>query len=347
MKHLLLSAILVVSLSTVKAQSAPTAQSTAENLTPQQKFESARDLASHGRLDQAMALLDELAATTPEPAGVERLRGLILYQRDKLTDAVEAFKKAVQQDPADKEAIEMEGVSLFRLGRPADAVPLLETSRTTVLNANIDPQYVLALCYIDTDRYDDARHAFAAQFDFPPDSAEAYLLSARMFLRRDFPDQAIAAARKAIVLNPKLALAHQLLGEAALAKADIPAAITDLQAEIADNPMEPAAYERLGDAYVRAGKYNDARVALNRAVLLEPGATAPFILLGQAFLKLQQPIEALHYLTHAAKMDPNNYVTHNLLGQAYKATGQLAEANREFKLVVELQQKQNSAASGK
>jgi Tfp pilus assembly protein PilF len=36
-------------------------------------------------------------------------------------------------------------------------------------------------------------------------------------------------------------------------------------------------------------------------------------------------------------MDPSSYITHNLLGQAYKATGQVAEANREFQMVVDIQ----------
>lgn len=347
MKRLLFAAILLVPFLATLAQSTSPGDAGTTPLTPEAKLQSARDLASHGRLDKAMALLDELAALTPELPGVERLRGLILYQRDQLPDAVAAFQKAVAQDPNDGEAGEMEGVSLFRLGRPADAIPLLEKSRSSVISANIDPQYVLALCYIDAYRYDDSRHAFAGQFGFAPDSAEAYLLAGRMLLRRDFADQAAASARRALELNPKIPLAHELLGEAALAKADLKLAITELQAEIALNPMDPAAYERLGDAFVRSGQYNDARIALNRAVLLEPNSTAPFILLGQTFLKLQQPIQALHYLTHAVSMDPNNYVTHNLLGQAYKATGQLAEANREFKLVVELQHKQVPAPAGK
>ena len=96
-------------------------------------------------------------------------------------------------------------------------------------------------------------------------------------------------------------------------------------------------YDRLGDAYLRSGQYSQAQEALNRAVLLEPNSTGPFILLGETFLKLKQPITALHYLDHAEKMDPSNYITHNLLGQAYRATGQVAAANREFKLVVDLQ----------
>ena len=45
-------------------------------------IDSARELAGKGRLDKAMAQLDELAKQSPEPAGAERLRGLILYQRE-------------------------------------------------------------------------------------------------------------------------------------------------------------------------------------------------------------------------------------------------------------------------
>ena len=46
-------------------------------------------------------------------------------------------------------------------------------------------------------------------------------------------------------------------------------------------------------------------------------------------------------------MDPQNYIAHNLMGQAYKATGQMAEANREFKLVVEIQHRDDPKPAGK
>jgi tetratricopeptide (TPR) repeat protein len=309
-------------------------------------FEDAQALAGKGRLDQAMNVLNQLAAQTPEPAGVERLRGLIYYQKNELPDAVAAFGKAVNQDAGDHESLEMEGVSLFRMGRPQDALPYLEKARTAVQSANVDPEYVLGLCYADVARYDDARHAFAVQYGFEPDSAEAYLLAARLFLRRELKDPATVQARKALELNPKLPLAHQLLGEAALASGDLAGAIKELEAERAINPLDGELYGRLGDAYLRAGQYDDAQKALNRAVLLEPYSTEPYILLGQTFLKLKQPIQALQYLDHAEKMDPSNYITHNLLGQAYKATGQLAEANREFKLVVEIQHRDDPKPAG-
>jgi tetratricopeptide (TPR) repeat protein len=298
---------------------------------------SARDLAAKGQLDQAMAELKQLTARTPEPAGVERLRGIIYYQRNDFQDAIAAFTKAEAEDPNDRESIEMHGVSLFRTGHAAEAIVYLEKARASVQEANIDPEYVLAVCYAEVRRYDDSRHAFAAQYGFPPDSGAAYLLAGRMFLHRELRDEAVVQATKALELNPSLPLAHELLGEIALAKGDLSGAIRDLEAERKVNPLEPELYDRLGDAYLRSSQYNDAQQALNRAVVLEPDSTGPYILLGELFLKLNDPIQALQYLAHAAQMDPDNYMTHYLMAKAYTATGEVTEANREYKMVVDLQ----------
>lgn len=340
MQRTLLTALLLALLPVAASAQSPQnpASSASQPQAPEPTpFEVAQNLAARGRLDKAMAQLDQLAAQNPEPAGVERLRGMIFYQREQFSDAIDAFTKAAAQNPNDRESIEMHGVSLFRMGKSPEALPFLEKANATVERANIDPQYVLGLCYTDVKRYDDARHAFAAQYGFDPDSAEAYLLAARLFLRREFVDQAAFQTHKALEINPALPLAHQLLGEVALAKGDSTAAIQEFEAERKINPLNGLLYDRLGDAYVRKGQYAEAQVALNRAVLLEPSATAPYILLGETFLKLNQPIQALHYLDHAVKMDPSSYITHNLLGQAYKATGQVAEANREFQMVVDIQ----------
>jgi predicted Zn-dependent protease len=336
--------VILVSASRGEAQQT-SAQTGPDGTEP--SFESAQELAARGQLDKALAQLNQLAAQSPEPSGVERLRGIIFYEKEQFSGAIAAFSKAESQQPNDHESTEMHGVSLFRLGRAVEAIPYLEKAHAAVERANVDPDYVLALCYADVQRYDDSRRAFAAQYGFSPDSAEAYLLAGRMFFRRELRDQAGVAAVKALELNPRLPLAHELLGEVALAKGDVPGAIHELEAERKINPLDAGLYDRLGDAYLRNEQFTDARRALDRAVLLEPNSTGPYILLGRTFLKLNQPIEALHYLVHAAQMDPSNYVTHYLLGQAYRATGQVDEANRELKMVKNLQDNESPSAREK
>jgi tetratricopeptide (TPR) repeat protein len=309
-----------------------------QSTAPVTPLTQAEHLVNGGLLDQALQKLDILAKGQPEPAGVEYLRGMVFYQQGKMAEAAAAFAMAIAQDPKNLDAMQMEGASLFREGRSAEAIPLLEQARRSVPNANVDPSYVLGLCYMDTRRYDDARKAFAGQYGFAPDSAPAYLLAARMLMRRDYLPVAEESARKALALDPALPQANLLLGEIELAHGQSADALADFEKERDLNPLDGAVYERLGDAYIRAGDFNRAQQALDRAVLLEPNVNAPFILLGKVLLKQENSMMAKMYLEHALQIDPKNYMAHYLLGQAYRALGRTDDAAREYKAAEQLQE---------
>jgi tetratricopeptide (TPR) repeat protein len=296
-----------------------------------------KKLIDRGQPQEALRQLDAMAAQQPRPAGIERLRGMAFYAEGDFQSADEALAKALAENSKDVEAAEMRGLTLFRMGRPADAIPLLEGIHEWAPGAKVDPSYVLALCYLDTRRYDDARHAFARQFGFQPDSAAAYLLAGRMLLRHEFLPVAQEYARKAVELDPKLPQAHLLLGEIALAGEHLDDAIAEFEKERDLNPLNPPTYDRLGDAYTRAGQYAKAQQALQQAVLLEPTSTGPYILLGKVMLKQQDAASAAMYLERAEKMDPANYMTHSLLGQAYRAMGRTEDASHETDTAEKLQ----------
>jgi tetratricopeptide (TPR) repeat protein len=164
----------------------------------------AQKLLDSGQFDDALEALDALAVHQPEAARTERLRGMAFYGMGQLQSSEQAFEKALIQDPADREAMQMEGFALFRPGRSADAIPFLERARLFIPSSNIDSNYVLGLCYLDTHRYDDARHAFTTQYRFSPDSPSAYLLAARMMLRRDYLPTAESAQRLDVVRDSQL-----------------------------------------------------------------------------------------------------------------------------------------------
>ncbi len=290
-----------------------------------------------GQEDQALQQIQVLRTAQPGLAGLDRAEGNALYNLNRLPEAATAFQRALASDPHDEEAAQMRGLTLFRIGRPADAIPLLETNHAFGAQGKADPTYVLALCYLDTTRYDDARREFAAQYGFPPDSAAAYLLTARMMLRREYRPIAQQYAEKALALDPRLPLAHELLGEIDLAQEHLDDAIADFEKERAGNPLQGLVYERLGDAYARGGHYLEAERVLQQAVLLEPNATGPYILLGKVLLKQGQPVGSMTFLQKAEAMDPANYMTHNLLAQAYRMLGRSADASRELQLTEKVQ----------
>jgi tetratricopeptide (TPR) repeat protein len=296
-----------------------------------------RLMIDRGRSADALKELNPLSARQPAPAGVNRLRGLALYTQNQFVEADAAFASALKQDPHDEESTQLRGLTLFRLSRPADAIPLLESAHEWTSQTRVDPSYVLALCYLDTRRYDNARRAFATQYGFPPDSAPAYLLTARMLLRREYLPVAQQFAAKALELDPQLPLAHALLGEIALAGEHLEEAIAEFEKERLRNPLNGSIYDRLGDAYTRAGDYTKAQQSLQRALLLEPNSTGPYILLGKVLLKRQDPASAMMYLERAEKMDPSNYMTHSLLGQVYRSLGRTEDATRETQISQKIQ----------
>ncbi len=299
-------------------------------------FTDARRLMQQGKYDQAIAQLQELSAKDPGLKGLPHELGTAYYKKGDYMKAVESLKAALEQNPHDNEAVQLLGLSYYLSGRPAEAIPQLEKVQTWYPRANVDASYILGLCYIQTKDYPHARSAFAKMFDVPPESAPAYLFTARMLFRQEFDPIAEEYAQKAVVLDPKLPLAHFLLGELYLFKSRVPESIAEFQKELAINPGDAAAYYKLADAYSRIQKFDDAERLLQRSIWLDATSTGPYILMGKVLEKKGEPELAVRSLRHALAMDPNNPITHHLLGQAYRDLGNTEEAERELKTAQQL-----------
>jgi tetratricopeptide (TPR) repeat protein len=327
------------------AQAAPTlTNNTAQsNSSGEAVFADARRLSEQGKYDDAIAELQGLATRNPPPVGLAHELGAAYYKKADYLKAAEYLKQALSENPQDDEAVQLLGLSYYLAGRPGEAIPYLEKVQTWYPRANVDASYILGICYIQSKNYPQARMAFAKMFDVKPDSAASYLFTARMLFRQEFDPVAEEYAQKAVALDPKLPLAHFLLGELHLYKSKIPEAITDLQQELAINPGYAAAYYKLADAYSRVQKYDDAERLLQRSIWLDATSTGPYILMGKVLEKKGEPALAVRALQRAAAMDPNNPVTHHLLGQTYRDLGQTADAERELKLAEQLQQKQDAS----
>jgi tetratricopeptide (TPR) repeat protein len=295
-----------------------------------------RRLIQQGKYEQAISQLKELSAKDPGLKGLPHELGTAYYKKGDYIKAVDSLKTAIEQDPQDNEAVQLLGLSYYLSNRPAEAIPLLEKVQTWFPRANIDALYILGLCYIQTKDYPHARAAFAKMFDVPPESAPAYLFTARMLFRQEFDPVAEEYAQKAVSLDPKLPLGHFLLGELYLFKSRVPESIAEFQKELAINPSDAAVYYKLADAYSRIQKFDDAERLLQRSIWLDATSTGPYILMGKVLEKKGEPELAVRSLRHALAMDPNNPITHHLLGQAYRDLGNTEEAERELKTAQQL-----------
>jgi len=294
-------------------------------------------LVDAGKYDDAIQRLTKLRQEHPATKGLNHSLGVALYRKGDFFQAETALAKAMQEDPKDYEAIQLRGLSLFQLGRHAEAIPYLKQVQSWIGPANVDANYVLGLCYLHTQNYDDARRSFAQMYGVPPDSAQAHLFLARMLLRQGYDPIAEQNALRAAAMDPKLPLVHYLLGEFYLYKSDVQKAIEEFETEQKLNPAYAGTYDRLGDSYSRLNRYDDAQRALQRAILLDATATGPYILMGKVLIKKKDFASAASYLEKALRMDPSNYMSHHLMGEAYRGLGRTADAERELKKAEELQ----------
>ena len=329
--------LVVFGLPSVHAQTGGTAQnagqSKADSVSP---FAPVRKLLQLGKYDEAITELDALREHNPQPAGLSHELGVAYYRKGDYVNAVLNLQAAQKENPKDEEAIQLTGLSLYLAGKPGEAIPYLEKVQTWYPAANVDASYILGVAYIQTKRYAEARAAFAKMFGVAPDSAPAYLFCGRMLLRLDFGPVAEEYGQKAIALDPKLPMAHYLLGELYLYQSKIDQAISHLEQEKAINPGYANVYYKLADAYTRVQKFDDAERLLQRSIWLDATSTGPYILLGKVLEKKGEPELAARALQRAISMDPGNPVPHQLLGQAYRALGQTIDAERELKQADEL-----------
>jgi tetratricopeptide (TPR) repeat protein len=316
------------------------AQTAADAPSAPISYEQIHRLTEQGKFDEALSALNEISKASPAATNLSHELGVIYYRKGDYGNAVVALQRAISENPDDKEATQLTGLSLYLANRSAEAIPYLAKVQSWYPSANVDAAYILGVAYIQTKDYANARGAFAKMFQVPGDSAAAYLFTARLLLRFDFGPVAEEYGKKAVELDSKLPLAHQLLGEVYLYQSKVPEAIEQFQKEMEINPGNPAAYYKLADAYSRVEKFDEAEKLLQRSIWLDATSTGPYILLGKVLQKKGETELAIRALQRAVAMDPNNPIPHHLLGQSYRELGRAEDAERELKLAESLQSRQ-------
>src|SRR5450631_3327196 len=176
----ILTFLLLLALTAVCFGQSQSANSQVQSPYPTTSLAEAEKKLEHGLNQEAIEMLLQLAAAQPPEKGANRELGIAYYRTGKLIDAEKSFAKAMAEDTNDIESIQMRGLTLYRLGRPAEAIPFLERVRQWTPDANADANYVLGLCYLNSQRFDEARASFAAQYGVDAASASAYLILGQM-----------------------------------------------------------------------------------------------------------------------------------------------------------------------
>lgn len=223
------------------------------------------------------------------------------HQAGRLTDAESTYRQILALDPNHADANHLLGLIALHAGGAQAALTLVQKAIARNPRAAIY-QNSLSQILEKLERFDQAEAACRTALRLDPNYAEAYNNSGNLLFRRAQIVPAISSYQEALRLNPNLASAHT----------------------------------NLGNALLQQGNLGAALPALHRAVALAPGVASYHSNLGNLLAKQQQFARAVELYRTAVHLDPNYADAHFNLGHVYKEQGKLDLAIASFRRAVDL-----------
>jgi tetratricopeptide (TPR) repeat protein len=156
-------------------------------------------------------------------------------------------------------------------------------------------------------------------------------------------EEAIAAYRKAIEIDPNYAMAYNFLGSTLQSQGKLEEAITAYRKAIEIDPKLANAYHNLANAYYNLGiilnnqgKLEEAIAASRKAIEIEPNFAMAYYNLGNTLHNQGKLEEAIAASRKAIKIEPNFAVGYNSLGNTLKNQGKLEEAIAAYRKAIEI-----------
>ncbi len=149
-------------------------------------------------------------------------------------------------------------------------------------------------------------------------------------------DEAIAAFREALSIEPRYTTAYYNLGLSLLEKQEPREAAEALETAVSLSPENALAQRALGIALRQTGENEEAARALRRAVALDSEDVLSLLHLGRLLRERGELEEAASALQSATTLKPEAPLLHQELGFTLRAAGRLEEAVTALESALEL-----------
>jgi tetratricopeptide (TPR) repeat protein len=198
----------------------------------------------------------------------------------------------VQTQSTETDKLIQQGVAFLRQGKFDEA--LANSVKAAALDPNdFRPHVLAAYAYSGQRKMKSASESFAAAIRLQPQRKELYLDKAGIDYLRNAHEEALAACKKAVELDPNYAQAYLMIGN--LLRFDEKRryeAIAALQNVIRLNPTIREAYDYLGEIFESAKDYKRAEQVFRQGMQADPKHMAGRFTLGRMLVKQGRLAEA-------------------------------------------------------
>lgn len=300
----------------------------------------------------------------------ELRKGMAQQQAGDWKGALEHYRAAISNDPANSQALFRAGMAQVQLRRLDLSADLLRRSVTA------DPGFADAVkalggVLLSQRNYGEAAEVLERACALSPDSATVHCDLGAAYVALQDLERAAASYTKAIVLKPDFAEAHNKLGNIQRHQGDLeravlsykraaraepghaqawynlavtlqvqeefPKALEAYQRALALEPNNPGAENNMGLVLKAGGRIPEAIAAFRRAIALTPDYVLALTNLGttlQAENKLEESIEVL---LKAIGLAPGDHRAFSNIGNAYVALNRTGDGIAAYRKALELE----------
>ena len=262
-------------------------------------------------------------------------QAITAHQQGKLDEAEHLYREILKTDPKHPDANHNLGILLDTLNQITDALELFKTA--TEENPNIEQYWIsYTNALVKENKFNEAEVACRKALEFNPGSAEVYNSLGIILNNLGRLDEAETNYKKAIELKPDYSQAYNNLGIILDKIGRLDEAETNYKKATELNPNLVETYINLGITLNKLGKLDEAELSYKKAIELKPDYIEAYNNLGVILTELERFEDAEIILKKAIQLKPDYTESYNSLGALLYKLDKIDEAEASFKKAIEL-----------
>jgi arylsulfatase A-like enzyme/Tfp pilus assembly protein PilF len=284
-----------------------------------------------GRVDEAIAKVQEALRADAEILEAHMLLGNFLRKARRQMDAVAAYRRALALDPEHQQTVFLLAVTYKDMGRHEDARLGFERAR------ELDPRngkvlWQMADLEMRQKEWTKAESILKDAIARKVEEERFLLKLGECYIEMKRYDAAEDALRRALTVRPTLEAAHFNLGLVYEEKGDVRRAMEEYEAELGANPKGYRAAFNLAKLLVRAGRADEAVRRFRQSLAVAPEFGTGHLYLAKTLLDLNQLEAAEAAARKGLQSNPEPRLAplgHYVLADVYNRQGRHARAEAE------------------
>ncbi len=274
-------------------------------------------LASLENRDEALKAYQKIIEISPKDIDALLRAGLLYVANGELKDAEGMAKKILKKFPDRPEGYRFKGIVSFYQKDFKEAITVLQKA------ANMQPDmrtyYFLGLSYYSKGDLEMSLNWFQKTVDLAPAFVQPRLMIAMILLRQGRVDDSIAESKRIIHLDDNMAMAHNVLGSAYMAKGMYEAGMKEFDRAVDIDPKLVDVYIKKGLFNLSKGRFKEAETELETSVRVAPDVLNTRLILAAYYMRQKEYDKAVNTLKKGLSKKKTDAVLYNYIAAALMA----------------------------